>query len=221
MLPARLAEVHLFGIFAKRVADGLAVLAEEDAAVGIEHDALGLERARRRTVVAVTDHVGVVHVHVVLAIEHRFVTHALEEEVSHPLLVAADRLARVREVAVAQHRIGEPDHVEDDVQLLLLGPGEDVLGVVDVLAEHRRRDAEVERHALLQLLHRAYRFAGLLEAALHLTHFVVHLADAVNRHAGTEDHPPLVAQLGHLRQHRYRAMRRQPGRVDTVLPEPR
>ena len=110
-----------------------AVLAEEQAAVRVEHDALGLERARREPVVAVGDHVGVVHVDVVLPVEQRIHAHAIEEELAHALLLGADRLADLRpEVGVAEHRLGEPHHVEDDVELLPARPGEDVLGVVEV-----------------------------------------------------------------------------------------
>src|SRR4029453_8549467 len=50
-----LAEIDRFRVFLRHVADDLAVLAEEHVAVGIEHDALGLERARRGAVVPVRD----------------------------------------------------------------------------------------------------------------------------------------------------------------------
>ena len=87
------------------VADDLAVLAEEQPAIRIQHDALRLERAGGEAVIAVRNHVGVVHVDVVLAVEQRIHPHAVEEELAHALLfLAAVRAARRRKLAVAEHR---------------------------------------------------------------------------------------------------------------------
>ena len=72
--------------------------------------------------VAVGDHVGVVHVDVVLAVEQRVDPDAVQEELPHALLFLADRLARLGQLTVAEHRVGEPDHVEDDVQVLGRAP---------------------------------------------------------------------------------------------------
>ena len=87
----RLAEVDGLGVFLSDVAHDLAILAEEQVAVGIQHDALCLERAGRRAVIAVGDHVRVVHVDVVLPVEQRILAHAIEEEPPHRLLLHAHR----------------------------------------------------------------------------------------------------------------------------------
>src|SRR3712207_7028946 len=47
---------------------------------------------RSEPVIAVRDHVGVVHVDVVLSVEQRVHADAIEEELPHPLLFGADRL---------------------------------------------------------------------------------------------------------------------------------
>ena len=212
------AEIQLLGVGVLHVADDVAVLAEEHAAVRIEHDALGLERARRHAVIAVGDHVGVVHVDVVLAVEQRVHADAVEEELAHPLFFFADRLPLHFEVAVAEHRVGEPHHVEHDVELLRLRPRQDVLRVVQV---HGGRCVvempKLKRVLLLQLLHRADRLVRLVEALLHLPHRVVHLADAVDRDADAEDHAALLAHLHDLGQHRDGAVRRQAGGVQAEL----
>jgi hypothetical protein len=215
------AEIDLLGIGLTDVAHDLAVLAEEQPAVGIQHHALGLERTRREPVVAVRNHVGVVHVDEVLAVQHRVHADAIEEELSHPFFFLTDRGARLGEVSVPQHRLGEAHHVEDDVELFLLGPGVDVLGIVEIHREDRRRDAEVEGMLLLQRLHGANRFAGLLEAVLHRPHLVVHLADAVDRYPGAEDDAALFAELDDFREHRNGPVRGEAGGVQPELAQAR
>ena len=49
----------------------------------------------------------------------------------------------------------------------------------------------------------------------------MHLADAVDRDARAEDDPALLTELGDLGDHRNRAVRGQPGRVDPEFAEPR
>ena len=48
---------------------------------------------------------------------------------------------------------------------------------------------------------------------------IVHLGDAVDRHARAEDDAALVAHLHDFGQHRDAAMGGQAGRVDTELPQ--
>ena len=96
------------------------------------------------------------------------------------------------------------------------------LRVFHVGREDRRRNAELE--VLVrpgQLLHRRDRLAGLVEAPFHVPHLVVNVPDAVERDARAEEQPVLGAELDDPRELGDRTMRRQPGRVDADLAQPR
>ncbi len=113
-------------------------------AVRIEQQPLALERARHRPLVAVGDHVRVVQVHERLAAQHGFFLHAIEEELPHEGFFALAEADRLLQLLVVEHRVGEPQHVEHDVEVLRARPGEDVLGVRHVGGEDRRGDSELE-----------------------------------------------------------------------------
>ena len=187
-------------------------------AVRVEQQPLALERARHRPVIAVGDHVGVVQVHERLAAQDRFLLDAIEEELAHELFLARAEADLLLERLVVQHRVGEPQHVEDDVEILAARPGEDVLAVRHVGGEERRGDAELEVVVLLrQRLHGLDGLAGLLEAVLHVPDLVVDVADAVERDADAQQEPLLGAELDDRRQQADGANRRQARRVDPDL----
>jgi hypothetical protein len=135
---------------------------------------------------------------------------AIEEELPHEVLFARVEPDRRLEVAVVEHRVGEAEHVEDDVEPLGAGPGQDVLGVLEVLREDRGRDAELEvRVVLRQGLHRFDRSRRLVEAVLHGADLVVDVADPVQRDADADEQVLLGAELHDAREHRDGARRRQ------------
>ena len=83
---------------------------------------------------------------------------------------------------------------------------QDVLGVVEVGREDRRREAELEVRVLLgELLHRLDGRRRLVEAALDVTDLIVDVADAVERDADAERQSLLRAEFDDAREHRDRA----------------
>ena len=84
-----------------------------------------------------------------LAAQHRLFLDSIEEEVAHELLLALPEADLLLERLVVQHGIGEPKHVEHDIQLLCPRPRENVLRIVEVGGEDRRGDTELEVRVFL------------------------------------------------------------------------
>lgn len=87
MLLARRTEVDRLRVFVPDVTDDVAILAEEQATRWVHHDSLGLERTARQSMIAVGDHLDVVHVDVVLSVQEWACPHADEETLAYACLV--------------------------------------------------------------------------------------------------------------------------------------